>query len=213
MIEELIIVTRELNVARGVEESLPDGTGIRVICGDFEQIETFDCVATAGNSFGLMDAGMDLAIINYFGREIQDRIQEIILRDYLGEQPVGTSFLVETGALAHPWLAHTPTMRVPMNICGTDYVYLATWATLLAVRRHNLQCPRSSISTLVCPAFGTGTGGIAPQESGVQIRIAWENFCTPPANIHPSLAQTRHNQIFYVGRWGFQHERPKSRDK
>ena len=44
-----------------------------------------------------MDGGVDLAITNFFGVDLMKRVQERILRDYLGEQPVGTSMIVETG--------------------------------------------------------------------------------------------------------------------
>ena len=58
----------------------------------------------------------DKAVVRYFGGHIQARIQERILADYLGEQPVGTSIIVSTGMPAHAFVAHTPTMRIPMNI-------------------------------------------------------------------------------------------------
>src|SRR5260370_2874982 len=31
---------------------------VEIVCGRFEDLHAFDCVVTAGNSFGLMDAGM-----------------------------------------------------------------------------------------------------------------------------------------------------------
>src|SRR5580765_5794675 len=133
----LILVDRGkefCDVLRGQFRSHPE---VQIVCGRFEDLPSFDCVATAGNSFGLMDAGMDLAVLKFFGPQIQERIQRRILDDYLGEQPVGSAFIVETGRLDHPYVAHVPTMRIPMNINGTDHVYLATWATLLAVRQHN----------------------------------------------------------------------------
>ncbi len=49
------------------------------------------------------------------------------------EQPVGTAFVTETGNSKHPWLVHAPTMRVPLIIDGTDAVYNATRAALLAI--------------------------------------------------------------------------------
>src|SRR5882672_4248054 len=107
-------------------------TQLEIHLGSFESLPSFDCVATAGNSFGLMDAGMDLAVLKFFGTQIQERIQKQIFDDYCGEQPVGSAFVVETGRVDHPYVAHAPTMRIPMNIAGTDHVYLATWATLLA---------------------------------------------------------------------------------
>jgi O-acetyl-ADP-ribose deacetylase (regulator of RNase III) len=65
--------------------------------GRFEELEEFDCMVSAANSFGLMDGGVDLAIFCYFGVELMDRVQERIIRGYLGEQHVGTSLIVETG--------------------------------------------------------------------------------------------------------------------
>lgn len=99
-------------------------------------------------------------------------------------------------------------MRVPMNISGTDHVYLATWATLLAVRAHNRTGARK-IETLVCPAFGAGTGGVSGIEVGFQMKIAWEHFKTPPKIINPSFAQNRQERIYYGGKTGF--EKPVNR--
>jgi O-acetyl-ADP-ribose deacetylase (regulator of RNase III) len=153
-----------------------------------------------------MDAGMDLAVLKFFGPALQERIQQNILQDHLGEQSVGTAFLVPTGHAKHPWVVHAPTMRGPMNIVGTDNVYLATWATLLAVRQHN-QTATSPIATLVCPAFGTGNGGVMALEAGVQMRLAWEHYLSPPKHINPSMAQLRQERIHYGDRWGFEYPR------
>ena len=97
-------------------------------------------------------------------------------------------------------------MRVPMNIDGTDYVYLATWAVLTAIHRHNRNA-ETKIETLVCPAFGTGSGGVAAVEAGIQMRVAHEHFARPPAHINPSMAQARHDRVHYGGRWGFHNPR------
>ena len=67
---------------------------VEIVCGRFEDLPSFDCVVTAGNSFGLMDAGMDLAVVRFFGRHVMELIQKQILDDYLGEQPVGTCIIV-----------------------------------------------------------------------------------------------------------------------
>src|SRR5438445_9354326 len=98
-------------------QGLPD---VEIVQGYFQDLPVYDCMVSAANSFGLMDGGVDLAIVNYFGHELMDRVQERILNDYRGEQPVGTSFIIETGHPEHPFLAHTPTMRVPMAISRTD---------------------------------------------------------------------------------------------
>lgn len=208
MLTRLIVVTRELGASKELAWALRECPGVEVHCGSFESMASYDCIATAGNSFGLMDAGMDLAMVRFFGLELQERIQKVILNDYLGEQPVGTSFIVASGRLEPAWVAHTPTMRIPMNVSGTDYVYLATWATLLAVHGHNRQKALTPITTLVCPAFATGTGGVHPLEAGVQIRVAWEHFQQVPCLLNPSIAQRRHERVHYGGAWG--HKNPRA---
>src|SRR5262245_21185070 len=119
---------------RAYFDELPD---IEIVKRSFASLPQFDCMVSAANSFGIMDGGVDLAIIDYFGVGLMKRVQEIIKEDFLGEQPVGTSVIVETGNEKHPYIAHTPTMRVPMNISQTDNVYLAMWSMLLAVRIFN----------------------------------------------------------------------------
>ena len=94
-----------------------------------------------------------------------------------------------------------------MNIDGTDNVYLASWATILEVHRMN-EMEDARISTLVFPAFGTGTGGVSHLEAGTQIKLAIEHYLKPPLYINPSFAQIRHERVYYGGRWGFQHPRP-----
>jgi O-acetyl-ADP-ribose deacetylase (regulator of RNase III) len=188
-----IIATRSKDTAYEIRRVTGDTTDLEIHLGSFEAVP-FDCVATAGNSFGLMDAGMDLAVLKFFGSALQEAIQKRIIEEFYGEQPVGTAFLVETGRLDHPFVAHAPTMRVPTNISGTDHVYLATWATLIAVGRHNRTAKRK-IETLVCPAFGAGTGGMAGVEVGFQMKLAWEYFQKPPSVINPTFAQARQDKI------------------
>lgn len=184
-------------------QGLPE---VEMYLGPFESIEDFDCMTTAGNSFGLMDAGIDLAVVRFFGRPLMELIQKRILEDFLGEQLVGTSIIVPTGDAKHPFVAHTPTMRVPMNVSKTDNVYLATWATLLAVHRHNAVSDRT-IETLVIPGLGTGSGGVAYEEAALQMRLACEFYLNRPKYINPSMAHHRQERIHYGGRSGF--ERPR----
>jgi len=202
----LVIVDRSkefCDVARWQFRSHPE---VQVVCGRFEDLPSFDCVVTAGNSFGLMDAGMDLAVVRFFGRHLMERIQTQILNDFLGEQPVGTCIIISTDHVAHPFVAHAPTMRVPMNIQGTDHVYLAMWATLTAVHRHNRSTSRP-IDSLACPGLGTGTGGMDSIEASLQLRLAYEHFKRPPQFINPSVAQERHERVYYGGHWGFANPR------
>jgi O-acetyl-ADP-ribose deacetylase (regulator of RNase III) len=66
---------------------------VKIVNSLFEHLQDFDCMVSAANSHGLMDGGVDLAIVQFFGFELMDSMQERILNDYLGEQPVGVSFI------------------------------------------------------------------------------------------------------------------------
>ena len=102
----------------------------------------------------------------------------MILDKWCGEQPVGTCMLVPTENKEHPWLAHTPTMRHPMDIRGTDNAYTAMWAMLNAVRQHNLSHEHHAdkIKSVACPGLGTGCGRLKFEEAARQMALAWKHF-------------------------------------
>lgn len=160
--------------------SLPN---VRVIRGRCEDLEPHDGFVTAGNSFGQMSAGIDAAIVRAFGDRIQREVQRRILDEFLGEQPVGTAFVVSTGDDAYPFLIHAPTMRVPGSIEGTDKVYQATWAAFLAIHRHNRSSPGRPIEVIAFPAMGTGFGGVPFGEAARQMAAAYRHYLDPPRQL------------------------------
>ncbi|WP_046246839.1 macro domain-containing protein [Hymenobacter terrenus] len=166
---------------------------VEIFYGRFENIQQFDCMVSAANSFGLMDGGVDLAIRNYFGNSLQLQVQRTIIDNYNGEQPVGTSFIVETNHPDHPFLAHTPTMRVPMPIDNTDNVYQAMKAMLQAVKSFNAEDER--IKTVVCPGLGTATGRVPFEEAARQMEVAYRYYKNPPQIINWPSAAARHRSI------------------
>ncbi len=171
---------------------------VRIHCGYFEDLPDFDCIVSAANSFGLMDGGVDLAIAHFFGKDLIPRVQAAVLAKYRGEQPVGTSMIVETGSAEHPYVAHTPTMRVPMTVADTDYVYNAMFAMLTAVWQHNLSGERP-IRTVACPGLGTATGNMDYTEATRQMGLATRHFRSPPSKLTWSYASLRQ---LAIGRGG-----------
>jgi O-acetyl-ADP-ribose deacetylase (regulator of RNase III) len=175
--------------------SLPD---VRVIEAHYEDLDPHDCFVTAGNSFGIMTAGIDAAVVRVLGDEIMQRVQHHILDAYLGEQPVGTAFIVETSHAERPFLCHAPTMRVPGSISGTDAVYAATWAAFLSVYLHNAKSDRK-IQTLAMPAMGTGFGGVSFDEAARQMAVAYQHYLHPPHRLDWDRVIERHKVIAYDG--------------
>ena len=175
----------------------------RVIRSRFEQLEPHDCFVTAGNSFGIMNAGIDAAVVAFHGKDLMHRIQQRILNQYLGEQPVGTCFLASTHNPDYPFVAHAPTMRVPAGIDGTDNVYRATWAALTTIYQHNLahaQEENKQIKSVVFPAMGAGYGGVPYEEVARQMAVAYNHYLHPPAQIDWQLVASRNKAIVYDGK-------------
>lgn len=175
---------------------------VKIVHGYFEQVGDFDCVVSPANAFGLMDGGVDASITRFFGESLMRKVQQYILEEYLGEQPIGTSFIVETGHANHPFLAHTPTMRIPMPITRTDNVYSAMWAMLLAVRRHNLQNEDRRIEVIACPGLGTGVGQMPFAEAARQMALAYRHFLDPPHSISWQFATKRQEAVRLGGDLG-----------
>ena len=194
----LILVDPQPALGLAWKAHFKDLPHVEVVTARFEDLPHFDCMVSAANSFGLMDGGVDAAIIDFFGYELMRRVQRRILEEYLGEQSVGTSMIVATGHPKHPFIAHTPTMRVPMDIARTDNVYRAMWAMLLAVRQHN-QRSEQRIATVACPGLGTATGRVPYPEAARQMSLAYRNFISPPDYIDWRLAQSRQNHVRFGG--------------
>jgi O-acetyl-ADP-ribose deacetylase (regulator of RNase III) len=169
---------------------------VRVVRGKFEDLGPHDCFTSAGNAFGIMTAGIDAAVIQRFGERLMRKVQHHIMAQFFGEQPVGTAFILPTGDPSLPFVAHAPTMRVPGNIDGTDKVYSATWAALLAIAAHN-QTDAARIEVAAFPAMGTGFGGVPFDEAARQMSVAYRHFLEPPHRLDWDTVVERHKAICY----------------
>ncbi len=198
MLRSLWMVHPDAAMCSTFRERFADLPNVRVVQGRFEELEPHDCFVTAGNAFGLMTAGLDAALVRFFGEELMRQVQQRIMDHFFGEQPVGTAFIVATDHATIPFIAHAPTMRVPGSIEGTDKVYAATWAALLAVHAHNLANERK-IEVVAMPAMGTGFGGVPFGEAARQIAAAYRHYLEPPHRLDWDFVVERQKAICYDG--------------
>jgi O-acetyl-ADP-ribose deacetylase (regulator of RNase III) len=198
MIESLILVHPDKAMCDAFHFRFKGLHGVRIFQGRFEDLEPHDCFVTAGNAFGIMTAGIDAAVIRMFGESLMQRVQHRIMDQYFGEQPVGSAFIIETNNAAIPFLSHAPTMRVPGNIEGTDKVYAATWAALLAIQAHNVNSEKK-IEVVGFPAMGTGFGGMPFDEAARQMAAAYRHYLEPPHRLDWDFVIERHKAICYDG--------------
>jgi O-acetyl-ADP-ribose deacetylase (regulator of RNase III) len=198
MLENLWLIHPEAAMCDAFHLRFGGLPGVRVIRATFEELEPHDCFVTAGNAFGLMTAGIDAAVVRFFGESIMQRVQHRIMDEFFGEQPVGTAFVEATGHPAIPFLAHAPTMRVPGSIEGTDKVYNATWAALLAIHAHN-RASEQKIEVAAFPAMGTGFGGVPYSEAARQMAAAYRHYRDPPHRLDWDFVIERQKAIHYDG--------------
>ncbi|MBP3256146.1 MAG: macro domain-containing protein [Clostridia bacterium] len=144
--------------------------------------EKIECVVSPANSFGLMDGGYDLILTEWYGKQLQDRVQEYIIKNYLGEQPVGTSFIIKTNK-DNQYLIHTPTMRTPEMVTDARIVYQCMRTTLLVALQNNIQ-------SILIPMFACHTGMVKPQIVAKMMYKAYEQINNPPKKIDWDYVET-----------------------
>jgi len=199
MLEGLWLVHPDEAMCVAFQKQFAGLPNVRIVQGQFEDLDPHDCFVTAGNAYGIMTAGIDAAVVRRFGETIMQRVQHEIMDKYLGEQPIGTAFIVPTDDPSLPFVAHSPTMRVPGSIEGTDKIYAATWGALLAIQSHN-QTAKARIEIAAFPAMGTGFGGVPFGEAARQMAAAYRHFLEPPHRLDWDHVIARQLAICYDGK-------------
>lgn len=136
---------------------------VKIVNCNFKDLKA-DYAVTAGNSYGWMTGGVDLAVREYYGQEIQDTIQSIIFTLPGRYLPIGQSICIETKDKLKPYLIYAPTMSLPSQISGLEVFYV--FAKLLQIYK---------FQTIACCGLGTLTGGITEEECAKQMRLAYEH--------------------------------------
>lgn len=191
---KLILCDTNGKMCDAFKEHFANDPDVIVTNRSFTEVEAFDAIVSPANSFGLMDGGIDWFITDFFGKQLMNRVQGKIISDYLGEQPVGSAFVIETGDETHPYLVHSPTMRVPKIVKGTDIAYISTHAALIAVNKHNRESENKIDILLMC-GMGTGCGEMDYNIAASQMAMAWKNLRNVPDKITWSYAQIREEDI------------------
>lgn len=176
---KILLVDRDREVVRAWRGAFEEVADVEVIEGDYFGREA-DAIVSPANSFGIMDGGLDLAIRDALGVQIQGRVQRAIVERHHGELPVGCAELVPTDDARWPQLVVAPTMRVPERVAQTLNAYLAFRAVLLV-------CERAAIGSVVCCGLATGIGQMEGQRCATQMRLAFTH-ASGPARI-PSFRQ------------------------
>jgi len=96
--------------------------GLSGSCGNIlDKLPEATILVTPGNSFGIMDDGVDRAIRDFFGRDLETQIQELIMKHYNATQglPVGGCLVIpvkwyhDQKRQKLKYILYMPTMKYP----------------------------------------------------------------------------------------------------
>lgn len=114
---KIYIVTTDDEAIEALNEEFEGIKNVKIVQEDIidfydNKSNEIDCLVSPANSYGYMTGGYDAALSEILGWEFQFKVQEYIKRHYFGEQPVASSFIINTD-IPGLKLIHTPTMQYP----------------------------------------------------------------------------------------------------
>lgn len=131
-----------------------------------------DAVVSPANSFGFMDGGLDYALSERFGWDLEKQLQQMIKESPEGELLIGQAIVLNTNDKKVPFLISAPTMRVPtnFNIDTSVNAYLAMKAILIKAKSNQ------QINSVAIPGLCTGVGKMQPMISARQMFHAYKEI-------------------------------------
>lgn len=168
---QIILVDRSEAMLQAWEYYFSGQKDVTISLGDITTIDC-DAVVSPANSFGFMDGGLDRALSEHFGWDLQERLQKQIKESPEGELLIGQSILLETFNKQTPYLISAPTMRVPMdfNINTSINAYLAMKAVLIRAKN------TKAISSVAVPGLCTGSGKMDKKIAARQMFQAYKEI-------------------------------------
>ena len=144
---------------------------VKIVEGDITKV-ICDAIVSPANSFGFMDGGLDYALSERFGWDLEKKLQQQIKELPEGELLVGQAILMDTGDNDIPFLISAPTMRIPtnFNIDTSINAYLAMKAILIKAKSD------SRIMTVAIPGLCTGVGRMQPIIASRQMYQAYKEI-------------------------------------
>lgn len=144
---------------------------VAIVEGDITKTPC-DAIVSPANSFGFMDGGLDYALSERFGWDLEKQLQKKIKELPEGELLVGQALVIETNDQEIPFLISAPTMRIPtnFNINTSINAYLAMKAILIKAKQH------PSIKRVAIPGLCTGIGQMEENTAAKQMFQAYKEI-------------------------------------
>ncbi|OJV55464.1 MAG: Appr-1-p processing protein [Bacteroidetes bacterium 43-16] len=168
---EIILCELSAKITEAWQSFFAAEKGVRIVEQDITQLEC-DAVVSPANSFGFMDGGLDYALSERFGWDLEQTLQKQIKELPEGELLVGRALILETGDRKIPYLISAPTMRIPtnFNIDTSINAYLAMKAVLINAVKDD------RINSVAIPGLCTGVGRMQPIIAARQMYQAYKEI-------------------------------------
>lgn len=166
-----LLIDRNPNIIDAWQTYFANVENVTIQQGDLTEVACSAIVSPA-NSFGFMDGGVDYAISERLGWNLQEELQKQIKALPEGELLVGQALVLETGDATIPYLISAPTMRVPtnFNIPTSLNAYFAMKAALIKAIAHD------KITSVAIPGLCTGVGRMQPDICARQMFFAFREI-------------------------------------
>ena len=187
---KFLLVHQQPNLGEAWRHYFGQEPNVQILHADITQIAC-DAMVSPANSFGFMDGGLDYALSERFGWDLQDSLQAQIALLPEGELLVGKALVLETGDVTVPYLISAPTMRVPMdfNIATSINAYLAMKALLIAAKT------KPAIQTIAVPGLCTGVGKMGAYVAARQMFFAYEEIILGKKRMYQNFGDAQKFQI------------------
>jgi hypothetical protein len=123
-----------------------------------------------GNSFGFLDTGLELEVIDAFGPLIEEEVRARIRKEHHGELLVGQALIVRPSGGPPRALVYSPIWRTPRKLAGTVHPFLCLRGALLEMARRG----EALDSLAIPPLTGFERGDLDPRIMARQCRHAFE---------------------------------------
>lgn len=168
---EIILCELSEKVVEAWQSFFSGAKNVRILNTDITQLEC-DAIVSPANSFGFMDGGLDYALSERLGWDLEKKLQQQIKELPEGELLVGRALVLPTGDAKLPYLISAPTMRIPtnFNIDTSVNAYLAMKALLIQAVNDE------RINSVAVPGLCTGVGRMQPIIAARQMFQAYKEI-------------------------------------
>lgn len=148
----------------GSWESAFKGIPLEILNLSLCDLPYHDYLVTAGNSYGIMNGGIDFTIRNMLGIEFQDTLQWAIVDLYGGFLAPGLCMTINTKSNKFNNVVYSVTMDRPRHVAACN----------VSVCFYNVLKSIPTDASVACCGLGAGAGGLDPSIVANEMRTAYD---------------------------------------